>query len=445
VSVRLALVALLAVLGVGLAAAPASAHAELVSTDPADGAVLTEPPDAVTLTFSEAVTVAPDGIAVYDAAGDPVGMTSSDQEGEAVTADLPEDLADGTYVVAWRVVSDDGHPEDGELTFSVGAPSPAVVTPEAVDASTASDSGLKPVVAVVQAVDYVGLLLAGGLIVFRLWMCRGVVLTEPVARRLRRLLVASATAAVAAAALAVPLSGAYQLGLGLDGVLDGASWDLDLVGNPITVLILQAAGLTVAVAGRPPSGESILADLGTALAVWSPAVVGHTRAYDPSALLVVVDAVHLSGGAVWLGGLAGLLVVLRSLADRSRDAALVLARFSTLGASALVAIAVAGSVLAWRIVGGWGPLVEETYGRLLLVKVAVVAVVVAVAAWNRYRLAPRAAMYAVRRAVAVETVLLVAVLGITAVFTGEPPRGACADGRGGATVLVDGNGPCAER
>ena len=68
-------------------------------------------------------------------------------EDEVVTADLPDELADGTYVVAWRVVSADGHPISGSLTFSIGAPSETVVPPHVDSESTAgtkADLGHRP-------------------------------------------------------------------------------------------------------------------------------------------------------------------------------------------------------------------------------------------------------------------------------------------------------------
>ena len=169
--VRRALAAvLLAGLLVGSAGAPASAHASLVSTDPAEGAVVPEAPDVVTFTFSEPVSLAGDSIQAYDAAGEPVEVDASARD-EVVTADLPDDLADGTYVVAWRVVSSDGHPIAGSLTFHVGAPSETVVHPR--DGPVTDDSAMRNVASVVQALSYLALLLAGGLTIFLSWISRG--------------------------------------------------------------------------------------------------------------------------------------------------------------------------------------------------------------------------------------------------------------------------------
>lgn len=436
---------LLAVAVTGAAAAPASAHASLVSTDPAEGEVLAAPPDTVTLTFDEPVSLVAEGLLAYDAAGERVDVDAGAQ-GEVVTGDLPDGLAEGTYVVTWRVVSTDGHPIAGSLTFHVGAPSEQVVAPPEAGAGSGE---LRPVVSVVQGASYVALLVAGGLVFFLGWPVRGIRLHDDVRRRLARLLRLAAGAAIALAAVAVPLSGAYQQGLGIAGVLDGASYDLDLVGDDVTVLVLQVLGLAAALGTRPgrATETSGVADLGAALAVWSPAVVGHTRAYQPTSLLVVTDAIHLSAGAVWLGGLVGLAVTVRALAGRPRDLALLLARFSTLAATVLGTLAVTGVLLGWRILGSWQLLVETTYGRLLLVKVAIALLVAALAAWNRFGLLPRTGDRAghderrrvallVRRSVAAEALLLVGLLGVTGFLVEQPPRAEAAGPRPAAGTGV---------
>ena len=162
-------------------------------------------------------------------------------------------------------------------------------------------------------------------------------------------------------------------------------------------------------------------------------MIGHTRAYEPVPLLVVTDVLHLAAGATWLGGLVGLALTLPSLAGRARDAAEVLARFSGVAAGILGLLVVSGTLLGWRIIGSWSGLFGTTYGRLLIIKVGIVALVAAVAWWNRSRLLPRVrdavghtelqrAAGGVRRAVRVEALLIVAVLGVTGFLTNQSPR-----------------------
>jgi copper transport protein len=425
-ALRALVVGWLAVLAVGVFAAPASAHATLLSSDPAEGEVLEAAPDVVTFTFSEGVSLTDDSIQVFDAAGEPVESSASGED-EVVTADLPGDLANGTYVVAWRVVSADGHPISGSLTFSIGAPSETVVPPDVDSGATA---GTKADLGLAQGVGYAGLLVAAGLVVFCAWMVGDVRLPPETVARVRTVQWWATGVAVGAAALVVPLSGSYQQGLGMEGLTDPAAYDLDLVGDDVLVLALQAVGLFAALLLRD---RRVLATAAVAVAVWSPAWVGHTRAFEPVSLLVVTDALHLSAGAIWLGGLVGLALTLPAIRGRRRDAVTVVARFSTVAAGVLALLAASGFVMGWRIIGSWDGLFGTTYGRLLMVKVGIALVVVGIAAWNRWRLLPRVtnavgheegvtAAGLVSRTVVAEACLLFAVIGVTGFLVNQPPR-----------------------
>ncbi|GAB2463508.1 hypothetical protein GCM10007967_17270 [Xylanimonas ulmi] len=135
---------LVALLAVGAAlvglAAPASAHDRLVSSDPADGTTLDAVPAAVTLTFSEQVLETGTQV-VVTADGVDVGAQPAQVDGVTVTAPLPPDAPHGAYQVAWRIVSADGHPVEGSLTFTVAAPAPSpVAEPTQAAADSPADS-----------------------------------------------------------------------------------------------------------------------------------------------------------------------------------------------------------------------------------------------------------------------------------------------------------------
>lgn len=125
--------------------APAWAHAELTSSDPADGAVLDVAPLALSFTFGEqllrqgnAVTATrlDDGLRV------PLGALIV--SGDTVSAGWPAEHAGGSYRAAYRVVSADGHPITGTITFRIGGPdSPAPSTPPASTLAP-SPSGASP-------------------------------------------------------------------------------------------------------------------------------------------------------------------------------------------------------------------------------------------------------------------------------------------------------------
>src|SRR4029079_1172475 len=87
-------------------------HATIVRTSPADGAVVKTQPTQVKLRWSEAVDLGPGSVRLLDASGKLLKTEKARHDGgdqtTAVMA-LPSGLANGTYVVAWRVTSADSH------------------------------------------------------------------------------------------------------------------------------------------------------------------------------------------------------------------------------------------------------------------------------------------------------------------------------------------------
>lgn len=423
-----ALVVVAAVLGL---AAPADAHASLVRTDPAEGAVLAAAPERIRFTFSEAVAAVPDSVQVFDAAGEPVEATAAVRDAQ-LEATLTEEVGEGTLVVVWRVLSEDGHPVSGSLSFSVGAPSPSVQAPPV----TAEDTDDAPVLlSVVRWAGYAGLLGTSGLVVFALLFLP----RHRDAETSRRRIVSAARlgAAVAAGAwlVGLPLTVIYQVGGDAGSLGDGSAWSA-LSATEYGVPAAVVAGLLGAVvllgSGAPPRARAAGALVAVAAAASAPALTGHTRAETPEWLAVALDMLHLAAGSVWLGGLVALLLVLPDLAGRGTLAGETLARFSAVAAGLVAVLVVTGSVLAWRIVGSWSGLFETAYGQLLLIKIAVAAAAVGFAAWNRFRLLP--AMQAaprrrerrdratiVVRTAAVEAVALVGLLLVTGMLVDRSP------------------------
>lgn len=109
---------------VALAASPAAAHTELISSSPADGATLSSPPQRVTLTFGEDLLASGDELVARDAQGTAVALGDSRVDGAQLSAAWPQAADAGTYRVAYRAVASDGHPLEGSVTFTVTAASP---------------------------------------------------------------------------------------------------------------------------------------------------------------------------------------------------------------------------------------------------------------------------------------------------------------------------------
>jgi copper transport protein len=411
-----------------LPATPASAHTALVSTNPANGSVLAEAPDVISLTFNEPVRLASGGLRVYMADGRPVTLTVSDDEDAVVRADLPETIGAGTHLLSWRVVSQDGHPLAGTVRFSISHTSETTFPTAALDEPASSTSGLK---SAVQGAHYLGLLVAAGLVAFLLMLPRGV--PTSTTRRLRRVMVGAALVTSVGALALVPLSAAVKLGSGPGTVFSADGWDPGIVGHELLVASLVGLGLLLALLTLRREGAQArwVATGCAALAVLAPSLVGHTRSVDPQPLLIAVDGLHLVAGAIWVGGLLGLALTLRTL--EPAGGAHVLSRFSSAAALSLTALVLLGSVLAWRILGSWDNLVHTTYGTVLLVKIAIVAGAVGIAAVNRFVLLPRVrsagrradpgpSRRLIRRAIVAEGAMLAVALLTTGFLVDQAPH-----------------------
>jgi putative copper resistance protein D len=107
------------------------------------------------------------------------------------------------------------------------------------------------------------------------------------------------------------------------------------------------------------------------------------------------DALHLTAASAWIGGLVPLALLLGASRCHPRWASLelgALQRFSTLGIASVATLILSGFVNAWILVGSFRGLVVTGYGQLLMLKLAAFAVMLALAAFNRFRLTPRLAL-----------------------------------------------------
>ena len=119
------LLVLVLVSSVILFPASANAHARLVSTDPADGAVLTTMPESVTFTFNENILEGSTAIAFVDELGSVIDSSPGTLLGPSITAAWPQQASQGSIQVSYRVVSADGHPVMGSITVTLAGTSPS--------------------------------------------------------------------------------------------------------------------------------------------------------------------------------------------------------------------------------------------------------------------------------------------------------------------------------
>ncbi|WP_055535311.1 copper resistance CopC/CopD family protein [Streptomyces graminilatus] len=392
----------------GLAgAAPASAHAALTGSAPQQGVVVDKAPAQVTLTFSEKVALSDGSFRVLDPKGKRVDTgKATELSGTTYGVPLHAGLPDGTFTVAYQVVSADSHPVSGAFTFSIGAPS---VTSVSVSEETAGGGVVGALYGIGRYVSYAGfiVMVGGAAFVLACWQRGSGV------RALQRLVV-SGWLAMTAATLALLLMRGSYTGSGTFGDI----FDLGLLGNVLQtktgaalvsrLLLLAAGALFIAVLfgayARPedddaaeteddPDDGSARRDLTFGLAIGGGVVaVGlaatwalaeHASTGLQPEIAMPVDIVHLIAVAVWLGGLAALLVALfRAPVDAPIEGSAV-RRFSRVAFGSVLALVATGVYQSWRQLGSWSALTDTSYGRWLLVKIGLVVVLVGIAYVSR--------------------------------------------------------------
>lgn len=344
----------------------ASGHAALVSVEPYNASVVASPPKSVELRFNESVT--PGAIRLIDAEGRERDARVS-ASGETISIAVPPDLPQGTVVVSYRVVSQDGHPVAGSVTFSIGMPSAKL--------SATADSGVNGLIWLARIGLYLGLFVGVGGVFFGSWIGPS-----------------KDGMAVPRVALAIGIVSAIA-SLGLLGV--------DLLGLPVSARALSAIAL-----------------VGVGLAL---ALTGHAASAPPETVTRPAMFLHGIGVAFWIGALAPLAVFV----SRQGAAALpVVERFSRLVVPVVGILALTGLVLAVIQLESFAALVETKYGLILATKFALVLALLLLAALNRFRLTPRltsdqAAARALKRSILVEWVLALGIFALVAGWRFTPP------------------------
>jgi copper transport protein len=385
----------------------ASAHAALVAVEPASGSIVAAAPKSVELRFNEAVT--PGAIRLIDPAGKVRQEARVSAFGEIISVAVPQDLPQGTAVVSYRVISQDGHPVAGSVIFSIGAPS-------ATQAPVAAEGGLNTLIWLTRIGLYLGLFAGVGGVFFAMWIARsrnGMLLP-------RAALVVGVLSAVAS----LPLLGLDLLGLSLTALLTPAPWRIAFTTSAGPALVIAIAAMLLAgIALRGGQGMRALSAIALVGVGLSLATTGHAATAPPEVLTRPAIFLHGLGVAFWIGALAPLVV----LVSRPAAATLpILNRFSGVAVPVVAILALTGLTLAIVQLESFAALVETEYGVILSVKLALVLALLILAVLNRFRLTPALAKSskaasALKRSILLECALALAIFAVVAGWRFTPP------------------------
>lgn len=444
-------------LGVGTAGS-ASAHTELLFTEPANGARATASPGAVVLHFTDHVTFTGDALRVNDGKGTPVtaGAPSHPGGSEQLVRIPLRPLPDGGYLVSWRVVSTDSHPIAGAFAFTVGDGAP--LAPSAVAAArNDGDAAVSAFSAVARGLGYLALTaLFGGLIFIAVCWRRGAN-----DRFTRRLIAAGWALAVLTTVATLLLEGADAAGRGPEAMLSpdlvaqtlGTTFGVAHVVR-LALLGVLAGGYLLLRRSEPSLRRRVITPLAVTVLGLSVLVTyplgGHTGTGAGAPLATTVDVLHLIAMSAWVGGLILLTTRLLRRSASPDDLATAVPRFSRLALASVVVLGVTGSYQAWREAGSLEALRSTTYGSLVIAKVALFVVLVALGAlarrytqrrWIRRRpSAPGPGLGFFRASVTYETLIAVGALAVSASLVAANPARAVDPGTFRSALTLPGGG-----
>jgi copper transport protein len=472
--------AVLSCLALAIFTPAAGAHAKLLGSIPAAGAVIDSGRHTVSFKFDDVVEAGFAAIRIYGPRHRLVRTGATFHpggDGRWIKVRSKRRLAPGPYAAVYRVVAGDGHVRVGGVAFFVGRRTARRASLAPLLARIAPSATAGAIAAGARTVSYLAIaaLLGGLAFLYIVWLpaIAAVAGAEPrwsqagatFGRRLERLLMAGAIAGFVSAGVAIVVEGALAGGVSFWAALGPVSLGRVLATHAGAVLLLRLvawSAILAAVAlpsrGRvrapaprrvalgadgivfdpvAPGPGAVLAGACATLVAVTYGLAGHAGEKAYSAVMVGVSAIHVVSMSVWLGGLIALLAAALPAAgalgpsDRGRMHVATACRFSAVALAAVAALLLTGIVMALMYVPSVGSLFRNAYGERVVLKVLLACGLIGLAAINRRRALPALRSDRVesaergaallRRTVALELAVIALVLVVTAGLVADAP------------------------
>ena len=417
----------------------------------------------IRLWFSEQPELALTRITLRDATGKifSIGKPESDPSDPLLILVPLSSLPPGRYTVAWQTAASDGHPTHGTFTFAVLGTTPPAgassqpqtnardsaafqkpnASPSTGDGKARDDGDASSVGnSLARAFSFAGLFVLIGAVSFRtVVLARAGDLDLELKHRMED----RAAILGLAASIVVIGSGLSRMFLELammramPGMQAMSLSDMAMHTHwgfafRLALVVAVVAMIAFALAARPLRGAWAIAGLAALVLALTPALGGHAAASPKfRSLLIAADYLHVIAGATWLGSLFAILVVAVPLAAhapgdrRWASIAALVNSFSPLALASVAAVVISGVLASWVHLENFSDFWQTTYGRVLGVKLALVALTIGVGAYNfrvvQPRLTSNAGIGRLSRSATIELGTGLLVLLVTGFLTGISP------------------------
>jgi copper transport protein len=419
----------------------ACAHAYVSSTSPATNGTVATSPTEISVSFDEPISVeSSDALVAYRVSGANVqcagGAMRDPADRKRIVCKIAAPLPKGAYIVAWRVTSDDTHVVHGVFSFGIGVAvhgeygeTPSIYDPAAALATAFRWLSLAGAALLFGALAFDRLVLRGGAFP----ASSGAALAA-LRRRCGFVRRGGLCAALLGSIGSLDIQAAAATGSdwlralpALGSIAVGSKWGI--AWSVRVGALLAIAALTWRRAS-PPVALAPAATVLAALVLLTFSVSGHAVDTDQEfqlGLRVLADWLHLTGAALWSGGLlvfaVGIRPALRSLAtaERMGFSRIAIARFSTVAIASVATLVATGIYASAVQVHSWPDLLATLYGRIVLAKVALLIPLLALG-YRHYRQGKGSDARAdFAGSATLEAILLLAVIGLSALLSGLAP------------------------
>ena len=409
-----------------------SAHAYITNSTPNENEILETAPKNVYIEFNEKIQTGFTILNVLNSSGERVDQKNvkiDPKTEKSMTVDLQPDLPNDIYTVEWRVVSADGHSVSGMIPFSIGE------LPEGTAFPTQQEDGnMFTFISTMinKGFLYIGFSLYMGILLFYLIWYKGKKLSNSLKKRTKTVSIT----AIALLAISIISSifiqtqsyagGGLLASLSISNLLEtlkstkeGTIWIL----QTILLVILYLSHLYIwkmeTYTDRKRLTIPGLAFLGIML---SKAFLGHPSSSPYETVAILFDFTHLVAASIWLGGMLVILLFLREgiFASEGEGHDLYwssMERYSLWALFSVAALCISGAINASLLIPDFHSLVSTTYGKVLLIKVALLVFMLIFGAYHLVSrlLLKKKEFYKV--SIKIEITLGILVLLVTSVFT----------------------------
>lgn len=391
------------------------AHTSLLESRPANGAVMQNSPSVITLTFNEPVRVI--RIQLLDGEGAAVSLKATGVINNKFNYVPEQALADGQYLLSFRVLSNDAHPISGSLGFAIGD----MAAPEA-RALTEADPGVLILTRANRTLELVTLLSSVGLVLFPLLFT----LPHSLEKLRRKYLHFTSITGLVTSIIGLGLWGALLAEVSLLDFFSAEVWSLANTTTLSQSTAFITLGLTIVLMSTWYESRLVCNTLGVAgslISIVGLASSGHAAA--STGLLTPVFMLHTLMAGIWLGA----LLILLPLTQRGPDTTIiqVLRQFSVRATIVVTVLLVCAGILSWHQLGSFSALYNTPYGNWLVLKLLLVMAVLYMAIKHRWTYTPalignlKGARLTLFRSIRIETMLMMLVIAVTTGLASTPP------------------------